>query len=104
MQRVLTFTYNKKKYTSKPWDFEAMCLVQEAQLSGAKGVCKTGGDAVDYLFEGTEATPDILNAALPEKWNMCNTVIDWYFDDMKKLEEITAKNAAPPTEETAAGN
>ncbi len=32
MQRVLSFTANKKKYISKPWDFEAMCRVQEIHI------------------------------------------------------------------------
>ena len=102
MQRVLTFTYNKKKYTSKPWDFEAMCRVQEAQLSGAKGIGMTGGGAVDYLFEGTDATQDILNDARLEKMGMCRTVVDWYYADMEELHKKTAKNAETPTEDAAA--
>ena len=104
MQRTLSFTYNKKKYISKPWDFEAMCLVQEAQVSGVKGIGRTGGDAVEYLFEGTDATAEILNAAIVEKMAMCRTVVNWYFEDMQKLQELTAKNADAPAEETAAGN
>ncbi len=104
MQRVLTFTYNKKKYTSKTWDFEAMCRVQEAQLSGAKGIGMTGGGAVDYLFEGTDATQDVLNAAIVEKMDMCRTVINWYYADMAELKKKTEKNAEAPTEDTAAVN
>ena len=102
MQRVLTFVHNKKKYTSKPWDFEAMCRVQEAHLSGANGIGIIGGGAVDYLFEGTDATQDVLNDARLEKMGMCRTVVDWYYADMEELQKKTAKNAETPTEDAAA--
>ena len=104
MQRVLTFVHNKKKYISKPWDFEAMCRVQEAQVGGAKGIGMVGGNAVDYLFEGTDATQDILNDTRIEKMGMCRTVVDWYYADMAELQKKTAKNAETPTEDAAAVN
>lgn len=104
MQRVLTFKSGKRNFISKPWDFEAMCRVQEAQLSGAKGIGVTGGNAVDYLFEGTDATQDVLNAAIVEKMDMCRTVIDWYYKDMAELKKKTEKNAETPTEDAAAVN
>ena len=33
MQKVLSFTEGKKKYVSKPFDFEAMCLIQEIHVT-----------------------------------------------------------------------
>lgn len=104
MQRVLTFKSGKRNFISKPWDFEAMCRVQEAVCDGVKGIGKTGGDAVDYLFEGTDATQDILNDAIIEKMIMCRTVTDWYYNDMAELKKKTEKNAEAPTEDAAAVN
>ena len=64
MQRVLTFVHNKKKYVSKPWCFGAATLVEKEYMDVAEGEKVTAtsvcADAVDYLFEGTEATQDIL--------------------------------------------
>lgn len=77
MQDTLTFTVNEKKYISKPFDFETMCLIND-NLDGQKGVLSICRDAVDYMFEGTEATQDIINKLAPgmraalcnEAWRM----------------------------------
>lgn len=100
MQRVLTFKVGNKKYISKPWDFEALCRVQEEHIKKeTDSIGRIAGGAVDYLFEGTEATQDILNAATVEKMRMCREVFGWYLADMGA---IAGKNdAAAPTEETA---
>lgn len=97
MQRVLTFTVNKKKYISKPWDFEALCRVQE--IHTAKTTNSLGrlcGSAVDHLFEGTEATQDILDTAVADKMRMCREVWTWYLEDMNSL-----KNSEAPEEGNA---
>lgn len=108
-QRVLTFTHNKKKYVSKPWNFEAFCRVQEMHTKRAydengndigeytNSIGRIGSDAVDYLFEGTQATQDILDGAIVDKMRMCREVFRWYLEDMSEL-----KNAEAPSEETAA--
>lgn len=50
---VLKFKLDGKEYTSKPFDFKAMCLVNEGhnneELNGPLMMCSA---AVDYLFEG----------------------------------------------------
>ena len=95
-QRVLTFTVNKKKYVSKPWDFEALCRVQEEQIKQeTNSVGRICSNAVDYLFEGTEATQDILDAATAAKMSMCRKVWEWYLEDMSAV-----KNAETPEAES----
>lgn len=88
MQRVLTFTHNKKKYISKPYCFKVAVMIQERLLAATEtgqrkylGVNSVCGDAVDYLFEGTEATVDILEEAVSAKMRMCQEVFNWYNDD-----------------------
>lgn len=105
MQRVLSFTANKKKYISKPYCFQAAVMIQEKNYEkdengnhtniGELALC---GEAVDYLFEGTEATADILDKAVASKMRMCREIWSWYVDD------FTGKNEESlPTEEQAAG-
>lgn len=95
MQRVLTFVYKKKKYISKPWNFQAACLINAKQLETEEGkkinVPAVCGDAVDYLFEGTEATADILEAAVSSKLRMCHEAWSWFIDDFtgKNDESLT---------------
>ena len=62
MQHTLTFEIKDKKYVSKPFDFETMCIINDAHNDSAKkgplNICR---EALDYIFEGTEATQDIID-------------------------------------------
>lgn len=80
MQHILTFTKNNKKYISKPFDFETMCIINDAHNAGEnKGpisICRSG---VDYMFEGTEATEDIMNGLeVSERSRMCLELWGFY--------------------------
>ena len=63
MQHTLTFVKDKVKYVSKPFDFEAMCIINDAHndenKKGPLSICR---DALDYMFEGTDATQDIIDS------------------------------------------
>ena len=88
MQHTLTFTKDNKKYISKPFDFEAMCIINDAHnddtKNGPLSICR---DAVDYMFEGTEATQDIIDAlSVGERSKMCITLWGFYVD------ALTSKN------------
>ena len=62
MQNTLNFTLDKKKYVSKPFDFETMCIVNDAHNdSGKRGPLNICREAVEYMFDGTEATVDVIN-------------------------------------------
>lgn len=103
MQRVLTFVYNKKKYVSKPWRFSAAVMVQREYLKLKEGemidplqICS---EAVDHLFEGTEATADILESAVSSKMRMCREIMKWFMDDFTgKNEESLTEGQAEETE------
>ncbi len=82
MQHTLTFTKDKKKYVSKPFDFETMCIINDAhnrgENSGPLSICR---DAVDYMFEGTEATQDVINSLdASVRSKMCITLWGFYVD------------------------
>ena len=88
MQHTLTFTVDKKKYVSKPFDFEAMCIINDAhndeKKKGPLNICR---DAVDYMFEGTEATQDVIeNMSINDRSKMCITLWGFYLD------ALTSKN------------
>lgn len=67
MQYTLTFTVDKKKYISKPFDFEALCRVNDECVKDNATILRCGYKAVEYMFEGTEATEDILKRLPPSK-------------------------------------
>lgn len=89
MQKTLTITVNKKTITSKPFDFEAMCIINDAHNdSGRKGPLNICRDAVDYMFEGTEATQEIINSLdVNTRTKLCITLWNMYLD------ALTSKNA-----------
>ena len=67
MQHTVTFTKDNKKYVSKPFDFETMCIINDAHnRPGKHGPLNICRDAVDYIFEGTEATQDIIDSLAPD--------------------------------------
>ena len=103
MQRVLTFVHNQKKYVSKPWCFGAATLVEKEYLDVAEGEKVTAtsvcADAVDYLFEGTEATQDILDTAVSAKMRMCREVMKWFMDDFTGKNEESLPEQATEKED-----
>ena len=64
MQHTLSFSVGDRKYVSRVFDFEAMCIINDAHnddtKNGPLNICK---DALLYMFEGTEATEDIIKQA-----------------------------------------
>lgn len=88
MQHTLTFTVDKKKYVSKPFDFETMCIINDAhnddKIKGPLRICR---DAVDYMFEGTEATQDIIESmSVNDRSRLCMELWKFY------MEALTSKN------------
>lgn len=85
MDHVLSFTIDKKKYVSKPFDFEAFCLVNDKHIEkDAKSIYRICADAVKYMFDGTEATGDMIGALEPGEYaRLCREVWDMYADALK---------------------
>ncbi|MCD8180885.1 MAG: hypothetical protein LUF26_05330 [Firmicutes bacterium] len=89
MQHTITFTKDNTKYVSKPFDFEAMCLINDAHNDdGKKGPLSICRGAVDYLFEGTDATQDVIDALdAGERSKMCITLWGFYVDALASKKE-----------------
>ena len=90
MQNVLSFTLNKKKYVSNPFDFETFCRINENHMSeDKKSIYSICADSVVYMFRGTEATEDIMsNLDVSVCGKLCLSLWNMY---VGALEEI-AKN------------
>lgn len=89
MQHTLTFTKNKEKYVSKPFDFEAMCIINDAHndegKNGPLNICRS---AVDYMFEGTNATQDIIDSLdIKVRAKMCLDLWGFYVDALSSKNE-----------------
>ena len=88
MQHTVTFTHNSKKYVSKPFDFEAMCIINDVHNGTTKrgplNICR---QALDSMFEGTEATQDIIEAMdVKERTRLCIELWGFY------AEALSSKN------------
>lgn len=70
--------------------------VAEGEKVTATSVC---ADAVDYLFEGTEATQDILDTAVSAKMRMCREVMKWFMDDFTGKNEESLPEQATEKED-----
>lgn len=89
MQHTLSFTADNKKYVSRPFDFETMCIINDAHNDrdkrGPLNICR---DAVDYIFEGTDATQDIINSLdAPTRAKLCVTLWEFYADALSSKNE-----------------
>lgn len=88
MQRTLSITVDKKTIVSKPFDFETMCIINDAHNDESKkgplNICR---DAVDHMFEGTAATQEIINGLdVGVRSKLCLKVWEFY------LEALSTKN------------
>ena len=89
MQHTLTFVKDKVKDVSKPFDSEAMCIINDAHndenKKGPLSICR---DALDYMFEGTDATQDIIDSVdVNERAKMCLALWGFYVDALSSKNE-----------------
>lgn len=84
-QQVLSLDIDGNTITSRTFDFEAFCIINENHIKGLKGKPSLCKDALVYLFEGTAATEEVLNRCEPWKLAaLCNTLWEFYFDSLDK--------------------
>lgn len=89
MQHTLTFTVGDTKYVSRPFDFETMCIINDAhndkEKRGPLNICR---DAVDYMFEGTEATQEVINDLdAGTRTKLCISLWEFYVDALSSKNE-----------------
>ncbi len=85
MEKVLSFAHDGKGYTSKPLDFEAMCMINEAHndknLYGPLMICR---DAVDYLFEGIVSQEVMKNLDVSIRTYLCIELWGFYAEVLQR--------------------
>lgn len=89
MQHTLTFNSGDTKYVSRPFDFETMCIINDAhndkEKRGPLNICR---DAVDYMFEGTDATQDIIDKLdVQTRTKLCISLWGFYVDALSSKNE-----------------
>lgn len=79
---TISFVKNKKTYISKPFDFEAMCLINDEFFRSEKaGNLRMCNGAVDYLFDGTEATADVMKSiSVSTRTRLCTELWHMYME------------------------
>lgn len=79
-QQVLTVEYAGEKIVSKPFDFEAMCLIDDCK----GGMLRKGENAVAYLFEGTKVTDAVLKTLpMDIRTGLSLKVCEWFKTEME---------------------
>lgn len=85
MQQVLSAKAGGETVVSKPFDFECMCIIDDARQEEKAGMLRTAMPGVRYLFEGTKVTDGELDKLPPsELADMCRKVFAWYADALTK--------------------
>ena len=86
MQMTISVKIGEEEVISKPFDFEAMCLIDDARYGGEKsGPLNFCREVVPYLFDGTKATEKELKNLPPDVMaGLCNKVWSIYVEVMKK--------------------
>ena len=101
-QRTLSFKLNGgEEVISRPFDFEAMCLMNDIHSQGDKGKFTICMNAVPYMFEGTKVTDKVLkNAGVTELGLLCDTLWGIYCEELVNLAKAKndEKNTESPTE------
>ena len=85
MKTTLSFKFENKTYTSKPFDFEAMCLINDRHGDEKTGVFRMTSDCVDYMFRGTDGANVIEKLPNAERAKLCHAAWVMYTDVIKNV-------------------
>lgn len=92
-QQTVSIKLGNNKIVSKPFDFEAMCKINEVHGTGNVGLVSLGNAALAYLFEGTEVTDSVIEALpLSERSALCMAIAHMYLDVIAEANSYRAKN------------
>lgn len=95
IQNVLTVEHKGKTIVSRPFDYEAFCLVDDMRYSkyaagDIVGGAHLGKKALNYMFEGTELTDEAIEALdFATRRKLCEDVANMYFASLKTTENET---------------
>lgn len=97
-QRTLSFNVGGEVIVSRPFDFEALCLMNDVHAYQTKGKFSICANAIPYLFEGTKVTNDVIeNADVTELGVLCDELWDIYTTEIDNMAKAKLKNTKSPT-------
>ncbi len=92
-QQTVSIKLGNNKIVSKPFDFEAMCKINEVHGKGNIGLISLGNAALSYLFEGTEVTDSVIEALpMNERSALCMAIAHMYLDVIAEANSYREKN------------
>lgn len=93
-QQVLSLKIENETVVSRPFDFEAFCLINENHLRGMRGKPSLCKDALGYMFEGTKVTDAVLETVgIQILVGLCDTLWEFYMAAIPETpREQTEKN------------
>ena len=84
-QKTVKIKLGDNIIVSKPFDFEALCLINDVHGKGSSGMINLGYAALSYMFEGTEVTQSVLDALpMDIKAAVCTKIADFYIDTINE--------------------
>ena len=84
-QKTVKIKLGDNIVVSKPFDFEALCLINDVHGKGSVGKVNLGYAALAYMFEGTEVTQSVLDALpMTEKAAICTKIADFYIETLSE--------------------
>ena len=93
-QQTLSFKVGGKTVVSRPFDFEAMCLMNDIHTQPNRGKYSICMNAVPYMFEGTKVTNEVLkSASIEDMTKLCDSLWEIYADELMSMAKSKSKNA-----------
>lgn len=87
-QQTLSIETEKGIIVSKPFDFETFCIINENHIKGKLGKPSLCKDALVYMFEGTDATDEVIaECEISTLCKLCNKLWDFYIETLNKSNE-----------------
>lgn len=97
-QRTLSFKVGGEVIVSRPFDFEALCLMNDIHAQQTKGKFSVCANALPYMFEGTKVTDEVLsNADVAEVGLLCEELWEIYAAELESMAKTKLKNTKRPT-------
>lgn len=80
-QKTVKIKLGDNIIVSKPFDFEALCLINDVHSREQNGLVNLGYAALAYMFEGTEVTQSVLDALpMDIKAAICTKIAEFYIE------------------------
>lgn len=92
-QQTLSCKHKGEIIVSRPFDFEALCLINDMIMRGDKGKFSAAYNALPYMFEGTKITNEVISCMeMTELGLMCDELWGFYLEEIQRMSDMKLKN------------